>query len=141
MILRRPVDHKYRVSLRFGRPWIIFGRFHKGTDFACPIGTKGLGMTSLETVVYAGYDRSPGAFQLKGGFGLYIKTQHISKDGNLIYLYYAHLSKTLIQVGQKMSWNVIAYETGNSGNSTGPHLHVEGRMHGESINLEKYFVA
>jgi len=141
MILHRPVDLKYRVSLRFGRPWIVIGKYHTGTDFACPIGTKGRGMSSLETVVYAGYDRSPGTFQLKDGFGLYLKTEHVTQDRNLIYLYYAHLSKILVEVGNRISFNLIAYETGNSGNSTGPHLHVAGKMRGEWINLEKYFVA
>jgi murein DD-endopeptidase MepM/ murein hydrolase activator NlpD len=47
---------------------------------------------------------------------------------------YAHLSEVLVSVGQKLDTGAVVGKTGNSGRSTGPHLHYEVRHNGEAVD-------
>lgn len=92
----------------------VSGRPHNALDFAVPIGTK-VGAPISGRVVVAGWDN--------GGFGNSIRIQ--GNDGN--YWILGHLSQLGVKVGQQVSAGQILGLSGSSGNSTGPHLHLEGR--------------
>jgi murein DD-endopeptidase MepM/ murein hydrolase activator NlpD len=92
-------------------PWVA--GYHTGVDFAVPTGTSVKAITS-GTVVSAKPD---------GAYGNAVVIQH--DDG--CYSLYAHLSKTLVGPGDKTKAGQEIGLSGNTGNSTGPHLHLEVR--------------
>lgn len=100
--------HSYRFSSPFGRRW---GRLHAGSDFAAPIGTPVVAM-STGTVVFAGQE---------SGYGNKIEIKYW--DGTVAW--YAHLSQIDVSVGATVSSGQQIGASGNSGESTGPHLHLE----------------
>ena len=59
------------------------------------------------------------------GYGLYVKIR-----GDKCESVYAHLSKQLVKDGDTVAANTVIGLSGNTGNSTGPHLHVGVRIHG-----------
>lgn len=82
--------------------------FHDGMDMSVPIGTPVVAAAGGE-VTYAGY---------MGGYGLVVKVDH----GGVVTMY-AHLSRAAVSVGESVgAGDVVAY-SGNTGVSTGPHLH------------------
>ncbi|HLS90709.1 MAG TPA: peptidoglycan DD-metalloendopeptidase family protein, partial [Limnochordia bacterium] len=102
-----------RISSRYGPRW---GRMHYGIDIAVNTGTP-VKAAARGRVSFAGWN---------GGYGYLVIIDH----GNNIETRYAHLSRIAVQVGQYVSrGSVIAY-SGNTGNSTGPHLHFEIRYKG-----------
>ena len=113
MEYRQPFDGSYPITQRFGET-ITDSTGHKGIDYACPEGTPVLASES-GNVVYAGYDNT--------GYGYMVKIKHA--DGNTTL--YAHLSKIVVYVGQKVERSQVIGYSGNTGNSTGPHLHFEAR--------------
>jgi murein DD-endopeptidase MepM/ murein hydrolase activator NlpD len=102
-----PVTH-FRFSSDYGMRW---GRLHAGDDFAAPIGTR-IGSLSSGTVVFAGQ---------QSGYGNKVEVRHW--DGTVSY--YAHMSSIAVQVGQRVAPGEKLSEVGNTGHSTGPHLHFE----------------
>ena len=58
----------------------------------------------------------------------------IIDHGNNLSSLYAHLSKVFVFEGQEVSTNTIIGEVGSTGHSTGPHLHLEIRDHGQPVN-------
>ncbi|MFJ8589675.1 transglycosylase family protein [Streptomyces sp. NPDC093595] len=87
--------------------------FHTGVDFAVPVGT--VVRTVVEgTVVAAGW---------QGAYGNAVVVYH--PDG--MYTLYAHLSTVSVSVGQGLTAGQQLGLSGNTGNSTGPHLHFEAR--------------
>ncbi len=98
-----------RLSSPFGPRW---GGFHRGIDLACPIGTQ---------VVAADGGTITRARTHAGSYGNYIDIDH----GNGYTTRYAHLSLIEVQVGQKVSQGDPIAKSGNTGRSTGPHLHFE----------------
>ncbi|MBO8142132.1 MAG: peptidoglycan DD-metalloendopeptidase family protein [Firmicutes bacterium] len=110
-----------RISSRYGMRW---GRMHHGLDIAVPTGTP-VRAAGAGTVSYAGS---------MGGYGLIVILQH----GNGVETRYAHNSRLVVRVGQRVKrGDIIAY-SGNTGNSTGPHIHFEIRYRGQSVNPERY---
>ncbi|MFS8544498.1 MAG: peptidoglycan DD-metalloendopeptidase family protein [Limnochordales bacterium] len=110
-----------RISSRFGPRW---GRMHQGLDIAVPTGTP-VRAAAAGTVTYAG---------AMGGYGNIVIIDH----GNRVETRYAHNSRIVVRVGQRVKrGEVIAY-SGNTGNSTGPHLHFEIRYRGTPVNPEHY---
>ncbi|MFS8666241.1 MAG: peptidoglycan DD-metalloendopeptidase family protein, partial [Limnochordales bacterium] len=110
-----------RISSRFGPRW---GRMHQGLDIAVPTGTP-VRAAAAGTVTYAG---------AMGGYGNIVTIDH----GNRVETRYAHNSRIVVRVGQRVKrGEVIAY-SGNTGNSTGPHLHFEIRYRGTPVNPEHY---
>ncbi len=121
---RLPLMHKARLSSRFNphRKHPITGRItaHNGVDFAVPIGTKviapGDGVVTLVT-------NHPFA-------GRYIVIEHNEKYSTR----YLHLSKALVKVGQKIKRGQVIALTGNTGRTTGPHLHYEFQINGKAVD-------
>jgi len=120
----QPVKDRFRFTSGFGQRW---GRLHAGADFAAPIGTP-VYSTADGVVVSAGW---------ASGYGRLIKIQH--EFG--IETRYAHLNKIHVKVGQRVSRGERIGDMGNSGRSTGPHLHYEVRVGGTPVNPMTYIRA
>lgn len=101
-----------------------WGRMHKGVDWACPIGTSIMASCG-GTVVQAGW---------MGGYGNCITLRH--PDGRQTR--YGHLSKILVSVGQSVSQGQKIALSGNTGRSTGPHVHFEIIINGSQVDPLKY---
>jgi len=116
---------KGRVNSRFGPR---YGGFHYGTDFQLAIG---------DTVVAV----MDGVVRIsrvdEGGYGNFIVIAH--KNG--LETLYGHLDKPLVRVGDFVSIGQAIGLGGNTGRSTGPHLHFEFRFMGEQFNPEEVFDA
>lgn len=98
--------------------------YHKGIDWAIPTGSTVVASCG-GTVIKAGWGKGTGytvIIRHEGGF----ETR------------YAHLSKILVKVGQKVSQGQRIALSGNTGVSTGPHLHFEIRINGTPVNPKKY---
>ncbi len=119
-----PVTSNFRYTSGFGPRW---GRMHNGTDFAGPIGTP-IYSTADGVVTHAGWS---------SGYGRLIKIQH--EFG--IETRYAHLNAMDVTVGQRVSRGERIGAMGNSGRSTGPHLHYEVRVGGTPVNPMIYIRA
>lgn len=119
-----PVKSDFRFTSGFGMRW---GRLHAGTDFAAPVGTP-IYATADGVVTEAGWS---------SGYGRLIKIQH--EFG--IETRYAHLNAIRVEVGQRVSRGQRIGDMGNSGRSTGPHLHYEVRVGGEPVNPMIYIRA
>ena len=99
---------------------------HAGLDIAAPHG-KELTAPSDGTVVFAG---------LEGGYGNVLVIDH----GYGIKTRYGHLSKILVKAGDRVKRGVIVAAVGNTGRSTGPHLHYEVRVNGVPQNPRKFIL-
>lgn len=119
-----PVKSNFRYTSGFGQRW---GRLHAGTDFAGPIGTP-IYATADGVVTHAGWS---------SGYGRLIKVQH---DFG-IETRYAHLNAIKVSVGERVSRGERIGDMGNSGRSTGPHLHYEVRVGGDPVNPMTYIRA
>ena len=87
--------------------------YHSGCDFAVKSGTEVLAVAD-GTVANANWGKSYG-------------TQIVEDLGDGTFFIYAHLSKSLVKPGDKISKGQVIGKSGNTGNSSGPHLHVELR--------------
>jgi murein DD-endopeptidase MepM/ murein hydrolase activator NlpD len=105
------------ISSGFGMRW---GRLHAGIDIPLPIGT-GIRAADGGSVAIAGS---------VGGYGNYICIQH----GGSLSTCYGHLSGIGVSVGQSVSQGQVIGSSGNTGNSTGPHLHFETRVNGSPVD-------
>ena len=97
---------------------------HRAIDWATPTGTA-IWASSGGTVSVAGW---------QSGYGYVVYINH--PDGNQTR--YGHLSKLLVSVGQKVKQGQKIALSGNTGRSTGPHLHFELRVNGTPVNPYKY---
>ena len=112
------------VTSECGERW---GRFHAGTDMRLKIGDS----------VYAAFDgkvRIARTGSKKKGYGYYVMLQH----ANGIETLYAHLSKVLVRVNHDVKAGDVIGLGGNTGRSTGPHLHFEIRYLGNPINVRNF---
>lgn len=112
-----------RLSSDFGdrdRPKAGASTNHQGLDFAVVVGTP-VKSTKSGTVTFAGVQR---------GYGNIVIVDHGKGETSA----YAHLSKIHVKVGQQVRQGEVIAKSGNSGNSTGPHLHFEIRKNGKAIN-------
>ena len=119
-----PVRGAYRRTSGFGPRW---GRMHRGTDFAAAHGSP-IYSTADGVVTFAGWG---------SGYGRLIKIQH--EFG--IETRYAHLSRLRVKKGQRVSRGQRIGDMGNTGRSTGTHLHYEVRVGGRAVNPEIYIKA
>ncbi len=101
-------------------------RPHYGIDFAAKVGAP-VWTTADGRVANIGWDRS--------GFGTYIEVDH--RKG--FQTYYAHLSKVEVSLGEEVKRGQLIGRVGNTGRSTGPHLHYEVRVNGSPVNPRNYF--
>ena len=119
-----PIQTASRFTSGYGPRW---GRMHNGTDFAAPHGTP-IRSTADGVVTYVGWQSAYGRLiKIKHDFG--IETR------------YAHLSKFRVKKGQRVSRGQHIGDMGNTGRSTGTHLHYEIRIGGKPINPMKYIKA
>lgn len=119
-----PVPGVRTISSPFGPRW---GRFHSGID----ISTGGI---YGRTVVAADSGKAT-VKRSAGGYGLHIIISH----GNGYSTCYAHLSAVSISSGATVSKGQAIGRVGNSGRSTGPHLHFEIRKNNTATNPMRYF--
>lgn len=112
----RPVDKKWPVGQKFGvkSDRYIIG-YHTGTDFECPEGTP-------VVAPFDGYivevSNSP------HDYGIYMRILGVGEKREWIL---AHLSRAVAQPGHTVKKGHIVALSGNTGNTTGPHLHAEER--------------
>lgn len=125
-----PVKSAFRFTSGFGYrrdPRGAGTRMHEGTDFAAASGTP-IYATGDGVVTHAGW---------QGGYGRLIKIQHAFG----IETRYAHLSNIRVKVGDRVSRGDRIGDMGNSGRSTGTHLHYEVRIGGQPTNPMTYIRA
>ena len=120
--LSRPVNGS--ITSRYGSRSSIRSSAHTGLDIATSSGTP-ITPIAAGTVTYASY---------KGSYGNLVIINH----GNGVESYYAHCSKIYVTEGEKVDINTVISAVGSTGNSTGPHLHLEIRQNGETLNPENY---
>ena len=113
-----------RISSRFGVSSSIRSGAHTGLDIACSKGTS-IKNVAKGKVIFAGR---------KGAYGNLVKIDH----GNGVETWYAHCSAIYVKEGQKVESGKVIAAVGSTGNSTGPHLHLEIRINGTAINPQKY---
>ncbi len=117
--LQRPSRGK--VTSEFGRRW---GNRHEGIDIGMPVGSE-VKAADGGKVIFSGQ---------KGAYGLCIIIDH---GGNIETLY-GHNSKLLVKKGDKVFKGQAIAKSGNTGRSTGPHLHFEVRVNGTPVNPRKH---
>lgn len=110
-----------RISSYYGYRW---GRLHGGVDYACSTGTSVMASSS-GVVVEAGWN---------GSYGYTILISH--PDGKKTR--YAHLSRVMVSYGQSVTQGQVIGLSGNTGFSTGPHLHFEIIVNGMRVNPLDY---
>ena len=99
--------------------------FHSGMDFSAKVGTD-IYATGNGKVVYSGW---------KQGYGKCVIIDH----GFGYETLYGHMNKFNVRVGQKVVRGEVIGEVGNTGKSTGPHLHYEVIVRGKYDNPAKYY--
>ncbi|MFC9677181.1 MULTISPECIES: M23 family metallopeptidase [unclassified Streptomyces] len=118
----------YKLSAGFGLGGNMWSHKHSGQDFAVPIGTNVMAAHG-GTVVKAGPNG--------GGDGPAYGNAIVIKHANGTYSQYAHLSRIDVHIGQTVSTGQHIALSGNTGNSSGPHLHFEIRTtpnYGSAVN-------
>ena len=100
-------------------------KFHEGMDFSANIGTP----------VYATGDGVVTKAGWQSGYGKIIKIDH----GYGYETWYAHLNDYDVRVGQRVIRGQVIGEVGNTGKSTGPHLHYEVHVKGRVVNPVNYY--
>lgn len=119
-VLSKPISRGV-VTSEFGWRW---GRRHEGLDIGLSIGTDVMAADGGE-VVFAG---------TKGGYGKCVIIDH----GAGIKTLYAHNSKLYVTKGEKVYKGQVIAASGNTGVSTGPHLHFEVQVNGVPVNPRNY---
>ncbi|HHT67821.1 MAG TPA: peptidoglycan DD-metalloendopeptidase family protein [Firmicutes bacterium] len=110
-----------RISSTFGPRW---GRMHNGLDIAVATGTQ-VKAAADGRVTFAGWN---------GGYGILVIIDH----GNGIETRYAHNSRLNVKVGQRVTRGETVAYSGNTGVSTGPHVHFEIRYRNNPVNPQTY---
>lgn len=113
--MRKPFEGNYKLTQGFNDPccrdsYAVFGlKGHNGLDYGLPLGTP-VRAPHGGKVVEATFDRS--------GYGNYVKIEN-DNEGSVL----AHLESFGVQVGEDVFESQVIGMSGNTGNSTGPHLH------------------
>ncbi|GAB1440370.1 murein DD-endopeptidase MepM [Providencia sp.] len=122
--LRFPTAKQFRVSSQFNPRRVnpVTGRVapHKGVDFAMPVGTPVLAVGDGEVIVS----------KYSGAAGNFIAIRH----GRQYTTRYMHLRQLLVKPGQKVKRGDRIALSGNTGRSTGPHLHFEMWVNQQAVN-------
>lgn len=109
------------VTSEYGPRW---GRMHRGVDLGASTGTP-IGAAKAGTVISAGW---------QGGYGRLLLIDH----GDGVVTAYAHLSSFAVGSGQSVQRGQTVGRIGMTGNTTGPHLHLEFRVSGRAVNPRQY---
>ncbi len=125
MKLAYPFDGIFPVTQRFGEK-ITDPKGHTGIDYALPAGTPVLAAAdgTVQLALYSG-----------SGYGNHIILKHAGNYQTV----YAHLDTLLPAVGQPVTCGEVLGTSGNSGNSTGPHLHFELRRGRTAVDPEPFW--
>ena len=122
----QPVPNKNLERMASGYGWRVdpiykIQEFHKGMDFTCPIGTAvhvtGDGVVEIVDFSYGGYGNE---VVVNHGYGYRTR--------------YGHLSRFNVKAGQKVKRGDVIAFSGNTGKSTGPHVHYEVIKNGQVLN-------
>ena len=116
-----------RVTSSFGEredPFNGEGAFHAGLDISAPIGT----------VVRSTGDGLVDSAAMENGYGREVTVDH----GHGVHTVYGHLSGMIVMAGQHVTRGQIIGYVGQTGRSTGPHLHYEVRINNIPVNPHKY---
>ncbi|WP_343082357.1 M23 family metallopeptidase [Ostreiculturibacter nitratireducens] len=119
-----PLKTPYRFTSGFGQRW---GRMHAGVDLAGSHGSP----------VYSTADGVVTHADWLSGYGRLVKIKH--EFG--VETRYGHLSEIHVKVGQRVSRGDLIGDMGNTGRSTGTHLHYEVRVDGSAVNPMTYIKA
>ena len=123
----KPTEGNYSIN-GFGmrrHPILGIRKFHSGLDINCNWGTQ----------VRASGNGKVIAVERQSGFGLVVEIDH----GFGYLTIYAHLSKALVKRGDKVSRGQLIAKSGNSGLSSGPHLHYEVHHNGKALDPIDFF--
>ena len=112
------------ITSRFGVRSSVRSGDHTGLDIGAPTGTP-IKAAASGTVTFAGVKKS---------YGYMVVISH----GDGIETYYGHCSKLYVTAGEKVSQGEVIAAVGSTGNSTGPHLHLEVRVNGVAYNPQNY---
>ena len=112
------------ITSRFGSISSVRSGAHTGLDISAKLGT-GIKAAAAGTITFSGY---------KGSLGYLIIINH----GNGLETYYGHCSKLYYQAGTYVEQGQVIAAVGSTGNSTGPHLHLEIRVNGVAYNPQYY---
>ena len=127
----QPIPNRNLERMASGYGWRIdpvykIQKFHEGMDFTCPVGTAvhvtGDGVVELVDFSYGGYGNE---IIVNHGYGYRTR--------------YAHLTKAKVTPGQKVKRGDVIGLSGNTGKSTGPHLHYEVLKGGGPVNPAYYY--
>ncbi len=122
--MRFPTIKQFRISSNFNlhRVHPLTGRIvpHKGIDFAMPIDTPVVAVSDGEVLIA----------KYSGSAGYYMAVRH----GRQYTTRYMHLKNLLVKPGQKVKCGELIALSGNSGRTTGPHLHFELWINQEAVN-------
>ena len=130
----KPSGPTFRHPLRFNAPISCSFDCHKnratpsvnpGTDYAVKTGTPVYAAHSGTVVVADNVDNSSG--------GIWV----LIRDGN-VETHYLHMSRLAVRKGQRVAAKSLIGYSGNTGASTGPHLHFVIRINGKNVDPEKY---
>ena len=127
--LKRPFNCKPRVTSHAGyRTDPINGKtaYHNATDYGMPIGTELYSLFNGKVILSG---------NTGNGYGENIKID----CGDGIILHYAHMSERYVKVGDFVTQNQIIGLSGNTGRSTGPHLHLGLEINGVVESVEELF--
>ena len=123
-----PVEAQdYRITSGFGwrrSPFTGLKEFHDGLDISAPMGTPIIA-PGEGRVCQVGHDSQRGR---------YLQIDH----GKLCITTYAHLSGFNVELGQEVKRGEIIAYMGDTGRSTGPHLHYEIEIKGKAVNPKQY---
>lgn len=123
----KPVSH-YKLTASFDQAGGLWSHKHSGQDFAVPVGTNVMAAHNGIVVKAGGNGAGDGP-----AYGNAIVIKH----GSHLYSQYAHLSRIDVHVGEHVKAGEHIAKSGNTGNTTGPHLHFEIRTtpnYGSAVN-------
>lgn len=113
------------ITSRYGSISSMRRSSHTGLDIACNKGTP-IKVVADGTVTFAASN---------GSYGNIVKVDH----GNGVETWYAHCNTLYVTAGTTVSAGDVIASVGSTGNSTGPHLHLEIRVNGKTLNPQNYF--
>lgn len=140
-LVLRPEDHFYFTrpipsgEVNWSHPFYRYGNthfgessIHTGVDMGADLGTPVLAAGSGE-IIWVGYGLYSGAYDADDPYGLAVAIRHdFGHLSQILFTVYGHMLTTEVWPGQRVEMGDVIGTVGNSGHSTGPHLHFEVRL-------------